>query len=277
MEQDHRTWKERIVDLQLAGKKALVTGSSAGLGESVARLLAAEGASVVVHGRDRDKAEQVVKAIEADGGQATVVVGDLGTDEGAAQVAAAAGAVDILVNNAGYFEPARGWGDLAASDWVDIYNVNVLSSVRLIQHLVPGMRERGWGRVIQIGSVVGILPQAGQPHYAASSAARHALATSLARELKDTGVTSNAVAPGGILTEVGERDLTALGRSQGWGTTWAEIEPNLLRALAPNDVGRISRPHEIAGAVLYLASPLAGSITGSTLQIDGGWYDVPAA
>ncbi|GAA0951410.1 SDR family NAD(P)-dependent oxidoreductase [Kribbella koreensis] len=265
------------MDLQLAGKKALVTGSSAGLGESVARLLAAEGASVVVHGRDRDKAEQVLKAIEADGGQGTVVVGDLGTDEGAAQVATAAGEVDILVNNAGYFEPARGWGDLAASDWADIYNVNVLSSVRLIQHLVPGMRERGWGRVIQIGSAVGIMPQAGQPHYAASNAARHALASSLARELKETGVTSNAVAPGGILTEVSERNLTALGQAQGWGTTWTEIEPNLLRALAPNDVGRISRPHEIASAVLYLASPLAGSITGTTMQVDGGWYDVPAA
>ncbi|WBQ06138.1 SDR family NAD(P)-dependent oxidoreductase [Kribbella sp. CA-293567] len=265
------------MELQLAGKRALVTGSSAGLGESVAKLLAAEGVSVVVHGRDAAKTEQVVKAIEAEGNRATFVLGDLGTDEGAAQVAATAGAVDILVNNAGYFEPARGWTDLGPADWAEMYNVNVLSSVRLIERLVPGMRERGWGRVIQIGSVVGIVPQAKQPHYSASSAARHALATSLARELKETGVTSNAVAPGGILTEVSERNLTLLGRSQGWGTTWAEIEPNLLRALAPNDIGRISRPDEIANAVVYLASPLAGSITGSTLQVDGGWYDAPAA
>ncbi|MEV8374178.1 SDR family NAD(P)-dependent oxidoreductase [Kribbella sp. NPDC056861] len=265
------------MDLQLAGKKALVTGSSAGLGASIARLLAAEGASVVVHGRDAGKAEQVVKAIEAAGGQATFVLGDLGTDEGAAQVAAGAGAVDILVNNAGYFEHSRRWDDLEAADWAAIYNVNVLSSVRLIKQLVPGMRERGWGRVIQIGSVTGNLPQVTQPHYAASNAARHTLAVALARELRETGVTSNAVAPGGILTGTAKENLTALGQAQGWGTTWDEIEPNLVRALGPNDVGRIGRPHEIAGSVLYLASPLADYITGSILKIDGGWYDAAAA
>ncbi|GAA1268188.1 3-oxoacyl-ACP reductase [Planotetraspora silvatica] len=264
------------MDLQLSGKRALVTGSSAGLGEVIARHLAAEGAAVVVHGRDEARTAAVAGSIREKGADAAVAIGDLATDAGAEEVATAAlkgGPVDILVNNVGVYDPSVGWADSSSVEWAGIYNINVISSVRMIQHLVPGMRERGWGRVIQISSVLGDLPQASQPHYAATNAARNNLAASLARELKHSGVTSNAVAAGGVLTPGIQDFLTDLGRQSGWGETWEEIEPNAVNALSPNDVGRVGRPRGYADLVSYLASPLAGYITGATLRIDGGWYD----
>lgn len=178
------------MELRLAGKRALVTGSSSGLGEEIAKVLAAEGATVVVHGRDRARTEAVAKGIREAGGQADVAIGDLGTDAGADAVAAVAGSIDVLVNNMGVFDPSISWTTVTPEDWAHTYNVNVIAGVRMIQRLVPGMRERGWGRVIQISSVTGHLPQASQPHYAASNAARDNLAASLARELKHSGVTS---------------------------------------------------------------------------------------
>ncbi|MCX5414516.1 SDR family NAD(P)-dependent oxidoreductase [Streptomyces sp. NBC_00059] len=265
------------MNLQLEGKRALVTGSSSGLGKEIAELLAAEGASVVVHGRDEGRAEAVAKGIREAGGSASVTIGDLGTDVGADEAVAAAlaaGPVDILVNNAGVYDPAADWWGTSSEQWADIHNINVISAVRMIRRLVPGMRERGWGRVIQISSVTGRLPQASQPHYAASNAARDNLAASLARELAHTGVTSNAVAAGGILVPATEEMLTALGREKGWGDTWEEIEPHAVGNLAPNDTGRIGRVGDYARLVTYLAGPGAGYINGTTLRVDGGWRDV---
>ncbi|GIF48000.1 NAD(P)-dependent dehydrogenase (short-subunit alcohol dehydrogenase family) [Asanoa ferruginea] len=256
------------MDLRLSGKRALVTGASAGLGAEIAATLAQEGAAVIVHGRDRARTEQVARVVD---GQA--VIGDLATDDGAAAVAAAAGEVDILVNNAGFYDPATGWADADAGAWAEIYNVNVLSSVRLIQKLVPAMRAKGWGRVIQISSVTGEMPAAAQPHYAASNAARLNLARSLARDLKHTGVTSNAIAAGGILVTTTRDYLMGLASANGWGDTWEEVERNAAPIRAGNDVGRIGRPREYADLVAYLASPIADYITGATIRMDGGRYD----
>lgn len=267
--------KEAPMNLQLSGRRALVTGSSSGLGEAIARRLAAEGATVVVHGRDVARTEAVAKSIVAEGGDAAVAIGDLGTDEGADAVhaaAAGAGPVDILVNNVGTYDMSLGWTTASAQQWADTYNTNVLTSVRMIQRLVPGMRERGWGRVIQISSVTGDKPAASQPHYAATNGARNSLAKSLARELRDSGVTSNTVAAGGILTPQSLEPLLTLGREHGWGQTWEAIEPRLTAELAPNDVGRIGRPEEYADVLAFLASPLSAYITGATLSVDGGWY-----
>jgi NAD(P)-dependent dehydrogenase (short-subunit alcohol dehydrogenase family) len=257
------------MDLQLHGKRALVTGASSGLGEQIATRLAAEGASVVVHGRDHARTVAVAKAIDAEH-----VIGDLGSDRGADEVydAVQDGPVDILVNNAGAYDMSAGWTTASTQDWADLYNVNVLSSVRMIQRLVPGMRERGWGRVIQISSVTGAAPAASQPHYAATNGARNSLAKSLARELRHTGVTSNAVAAGGILTPASIPPLTELGRQRGWGQDWDEIEPQLVEALAPNDIGRLGRPAEYTSLVAYLASPLSSYLTGTVIAADGGWH-----
>lgn len=266
------------MDLRLAGKRALVTGSSSGLGEAIVKLLAAEGVAVVVHGRNESRANAVAEAIRAGGGKAEIAPGDLTTDAGADAVASTAqsfGPIDILVNNAGAFNNTGvigflSWTEATATDWAQLYNNNVISGVRMIQRLVPQMRERHWGRVIQIGGGLSQQPQAGGPDYNATLAARHNLAVSLARELKDTGVTSNVVAPGAILTETARASLTHLAQAHGWGGTWEEIEHNTTQAMAPNDVGRLGRPEEIAAAVAYLASPIAAYVSGATLRVDGG-------
>ncbi|MGW2096025.1 SDR family NAD(P)-dependent oxidoreductase [Promicromonospora sukumoe] len=260
------------MDLNLSGKRALVTGSSAGLGEATARFLAAEGAAVVIHGRDQGRVETVVEAVRAAGGDATAVLGDLSTDEGAAEVARAAtadGPVDVLVNNAGFYRHLS-WTDASPQEWADTYNVNVVSGVRMIQHLVPAMRERGWGRVITIGGGLALQPMSTHPQYNATLAARHNLAVSLARDLAGSGVTSNVVSPGAILVDATQELVTEIGPARGWGSTWEEIFPNAVKALIPNDRGRFGKPDEIAAAVAYLCSDLAEYVSGATIRVDGG-------
>lgn len=260
------------MDLKLTGKRALVTGSSSGLGEAIVKLLAAEGAAVVVHGRDEGRTKAVAEAIRANGGSAEIAIGDLATDEGADAVAKAAlsgGTIDILVNNAGVL-PRQSWMGTTAEQWAQTYNINVISGVRMIQRLVPQMREQHWGRVIQIGGGLSMQPAAIGSDYNAALAARHNLAVSLARELKDTGVTSNVVSPGAILTPQGVPQLAHMAKAQGWGETPEEMERAVVQHIAPNDVGRLGRPEEIAAAVAYLGSPFADYISGATIRIDGG-------
>ncbi|WP_338704106.1 SDR family NAD(P)-dependent oxidoreductase (plasmid) [Streptomyces sp. Q6] len=260
------------MDMQLAGKRALVTGSSAGLGQAIAEALAREGATVVVHGRDEERTRGTADRIRDGDGQAEAAIGDLSTPEGAAAVAEAAlsgGTIDILVNNAGAYDQV-GWMDATPEIWAETYQSNVLSGVRMIQSLVPHMRETGWGRVIQIGGGLGAQPMAAQPHYNASLAARHNLTVSLARELKGSGITSNTVAPGAILTESVRSLLWRIAPAHGWGDTWEEIERAAAESWVPNDANRFGRPEEIAAAVVFLASPLAGYISGATLRVDGG-------
>ncbi|NBH04643.1 SDR family NAD(P)-dependent oxidoreductase [Amycolatopsis sp. SID8362] len=253
------------MDLEIAGKRALVTGSSAGLGSAIAQLLAAEGAAVVVHGRDVSRASRVASSI----GAAGVAIGDLSTDAGADAVAEAAGDVDILVNNAGSYDHLS-WTEATTADWTAMYEANVVSAVRMVHRFVPGMRARGWGRVVQIGGGLAIQPMATQPHYTATLAARHNLAVSLARELAGTGVTSNVVSPGAILVDSVRELLTSISPAQGWGTSWEEIEHAAARDLVPNDIGRLGRPEEIAAAVGYLVSPAAAYVSGATIRVDGG-------
>ncbi|GGS62635.1 3-oxoacyl-ACP reductase [Streptomyces pseudogriseolus] len=266
------TESESDMDYKLTDKRALVTGASSGLGAAIATLLASEGASVVVHGRDKERAEAVARTIQDNGGRTEVVLGDLATDEGADAVASGAlanGPIDILVNNAGYYRHLT-WTDASVDDWRDTYEANVLSGVRMIKRLVPQMRERNWGRVIQIGGGLAVTPMAGHPHYNASLAARHNLAVSLARELAGTGVTSNTVAPGAILVDAVKDLLTGIAPDRSWGETWEEIERDATAHLLPNDRGRLGRPEEVAGAVLYLTSPLADYVSGAILRVDGG-------
>jgi NAD(P)-dependent dehydrogenase (short-subunit alcohol dehydrogenase family) len=263
------------MDLELSGKRVLVTGSSSGLGEAMALLLAAEGAEVVVHGRDEPRTKSVAAAITKSGGKAEYTIGDLATDEGAdvvADAALAGGAIDVLVNNAGSYKHLS-WTAATPEDWRETYEVNVISGVRMVQRLVPQMRERGWGRVITIGGGLAIQPMNSHPQYNATLAARHNLAVSLARELKDTGVTSNVISPGAIVVEAVKDLLMQIAPQRGWGESWEEIERASTEQLVPNDIGRMGRPNEIATAVAFLASPLAGYISGATIRIDGGFIN----
>ncbi|MEI6946470.1 SDR family NAD(P)-dependent oxidoreductase [Paraflavisolibacter sp. H34] len=260
------------MDYKLAGKRALVTGSSAGLGAAIALMLATEGVHVIVHGRNADRTNAVVQQIIEAGGSSEAALGDLATDEGAdhvARLALAGGPVDILVNNAGFYAHTS-WSNTSCQDWLDVYNVNVISYVRMIQRIVPAMKPQGWGRVINIGGGLGIQPINDLPHYNASLAARHNLSVSLARQLSGTGITSNVVAPGAIMNGGVEQWLRQAAPQKGWGTELGEMERLAVKELVPNDAGRFGRQEEVAAAVVYLASPYADYVSGALLRVDAG-------
>ncbi len=260
------------MDLQLDGKRALVTGSSSGIGEQIAKTLAAEGASVVVHGRREEEVRRVVEEITAAGGKAFRAVGELGSDKQASAVADAAvaafGGVDILVNNAGAF-PMKDFLETTADDWNGLFNDNVTSVVRLVTRLVPAMKDRKWGRVITIGSFLGPMPEPFVAVYAATKMANINQSVSLARALGGTGVTSNTVSPGPIRTpgmEAGARQMIEM---QGGTYDFAAFEEFYVKQ-AKLPAGRIGSPTDIADAVAFLASTRSGFITGANLRVDGG-------
>jgi len=265
------------MDLRLDGKRALVTGSSAGIGTGIAETLAREGAATVVHGRDRDRAEAVAARIREAGGRAAVAVGDLSTDAGAAAVAEAAsaafGGIDILVNNAGGRSSDAGvvnWLGAEPRDWLDTYEMNTVAALRMIRHLAPAMKERGWGRLIQIGSTAGTSPNAGAPHYGAAKAALVNLTVSLAKAFSRTGVTANTVSPGMVRTPALDAWLDGIAREKGWAGDRRRSEAWVLENIVHQSVGRIGTPEDIAGLVAFVASPLGDFINGANLRIDGG-------
>lgn len=261
------------MDLQLEGKRALVTGSTSGIGEVIAKALAKEGVTVVVHGRRVEEAERVVKEIAAGGGKAVFVLGDLSEDTTATRVAmqaiSAFGGIDILVNNSGAF-PQQGWFDGKLSVWVDLYNQNVGSMVRMIQHIIPQMREHGWGRVVNLASIVASLPRPNGPHYSATKAAIINITVSLAKELTGTGITVNAVSPGIIHTPAIEQIFGGIAKQKGWGDEWSEIEKRIVKEVAPNPCVRIGCPEDVAYVVAFLVSPQASYINAANIRVDGG-------
>jgi 3-oxoacyl-[acyl-carrier protein] reductase len=261
------------MDLALTGKRALVTGSTGGIGEGITKILAQEGASIVVQGRNESAARRVQQEIEAAGGKAIVAIGDLSTDEGAKRVVDKAlaefGAIDILVNNAGAYE-VRGWADATPQQWLDTFNQNVLSMVRMIRLLSPQMRKQGWGRIIQISSMVGVQPMGALPDYNVTKAAVINMTVSLAKELANTGVTVNTVTPGPIMTSGWIEWARSIAKTRSWGDDLAQIERRVVQEMLPNSVGRVGRVDDVANAVAFIASPLAGFINGANLRVDGG-------
>ncbi len=261
------------MDLGLKGKRALVTGSSTGIGEAIAKTLAAEGALVIVHGRRELEAKQVACEIAAAGGRAEVILGDLARDDEAASVAekalAAFGGIDILVNNAGAF-PIRDWMAASPDDWLNVYNQNAVSMVRLIQRIVPQMKDRGWGRIVNIGTNVSITPAPHLPEYSASKAAVVNLTGSLAKSLHGSGVTANVVSPGPILTPGAEQMLQTHALNFGWEGDLGQIEARFVKEFVPNLIGRMGRPQEVADVVAFVASPRSSYINCANIVVDGG-------
>lgn len=260
------------MDLQLDGKRALVTGSTSGIGEQIARTLAAEGVRVVVHGRREDEARRVVRAIAAAGGIAASALGDLGSDEEASRVVAEAttafGGIDILVNNAGAF-PMKPWLQSTAEEWLGLYNANVGSVVRLVTQLVPAMVERRWGRVVMLGSFLGPMPGPPVANYGTTKIANIAQAVSLAKELAGTGVTTNTVSPGPIRTPGMEAGAREMMESQGQTYSFEAFERFYVEQTRLS-AGKIGSPLDVANMVAFLSSPLADFITGSNFRVDGG-------
>ena len=262
------------MDLRLDGKRALVTGSSAGIGAAVAKRLAHEGASVVVHGRDEARARAVAGTIASAGGRARVVIGDLGNDSGAEKVRdgalAAFGGIDILINNAGGYSAAE-WFDTTPESWRRFYEEDVVSCVRMIQALAPGMRKAGWGRIINIASGIATAPGAVMADYAAAKAAMVNATVSLSKSLAGSGVGACTVSPGLILTEGVEKILRGAAKERNWSDEWNAIQARWFsEVLGSSSVKRLGTIDEVAHFVTFVASPVADYIVGANLRIDGG-------
>lgn len=257
------------MDLLLRGKRALITGSSSGIGAGIASMLAAEGCAVVVHGRDHARAAQVA----ADIGAAAVAIGDLGTDAGADAVAAAAGEIDVLVNNAGGAAgtSAMRWTEVDSAAWIETYQMNTIAAARMIRRLLPAMQAKSWGRIINIASAAATQPIAYGPDYGAAKGATLNLTVSLAKSLGACGVTVNSISPGVIMTPAVQRWMDALAAARGWtNLTAAEIELKLTAEITFVPVGRVGRVEDIGHAVCMIASPRAGYMTGANIRVDGG-------
>lgn len=266
------------MDLQLQDKKALITGSSKGIGEAVARKLATENAIVIVHGRNAAHTQKVANDIIALGGRAHAVVADLTQDDDVQRmfevVEKRVGAIDILVNNAGGSGGAReGWADTQPASWTAAYDRNVLAALRVTTRVLPAMRLAKWGRVINMSSLAATMAPPSAPDYSACKAAMNAMTTSMAKAVAADGVTVNAVSPGTIHSATLDARFRAVAKEQGIAgedALWEDVERAVLPLFAQVPVGRVGQLDDIANAIAFLASPLSGYITGINLRIDGG-------
>jgi len=264
------------MDLKLTGKRALVTGSSSGIGAEIARMLAGEGATALVHGRNQERVDAVVAQIRAAGGHAEAILGDLNSSEEIATVIQVvervSNGIDILVNNVGGSTSVAHptWFDASPEEWAKNYDQNLIPAVRLIQAFVPGMRERGWGRVIQISSRNAISPHAQFAGYGAAKAALNNLTLSLSKALAGTGVTSNGIMPGLIYTPQLDSWFAEVAQKQAGSDDPKAGQEFVLKNIIHQTVDRLGEPRDIAAAVCYLASPLSDFMTGTTFRIDGG-------
>ena len=258
------------MDLQLTNKKALVTGSTAGIGFAIASLLAQEGAAVVVNGRSRGRVDAAVKRIRqaAKNGEVRGVAADLGTKEGVDVLTGSVPALDILVNNLGIFEP-KPFPDISDEDWLRFFEVNVLSGVRLSRFYLPQMLQKNWGRIVFISSESGLNIPVEMIHYGVTKTAQIALARGLAETAAGSAVTVNSVLPGLSRTCGAERFLGGLAKAQ--GADAATFEREFLRTARPCSLlKRLATPEEVAAQAAYVCSPRASATNGAALRVEGG-------
>ena len=262
------------MDLKLKGRRALVTGSSSGIGEAIVRMLTEEGARVVVHGRNRERAEAIAAQIGAVG----VAIGELADEGGAARVHAEAvatlgGNVEILINNAGgnsEGNTSKAPAAIPIADFISNYRANTLGAVELCQLCVPDMVAAKFGRIINVSSAVAVQPNNMGVDYSAAKAALNNFTVSLAGSLRGVNVTANILSPGIIMVD----DLLRFGR-QKFGNpdmSFDEVSDRFAseKVFDMPPAGRLGKPEELAMVACMLASPLSGFITGANYRVDGG-------
>jgi len=258
------------MQLDFTGKTALVTGSDRNTGAVIARQLAHCGATVILHSNHSDGSAASAAATLQ---HSFVVEGDIATATGCeavlAQLHAQALTVDILVNNYGTASFAT-WDSSGTEDWLDMYQKNVLSVVRLVQGILPEMKRKQWGRIANLGTIGSHRPGRIMPHYYAAKGALANLGVSLAQELAGTGITVNTVSPGLIHTPDLEAGYRARALKKGWGDDWQDIVQHIVAEDFPNPCGRLATCEEVADLVLFLCSDNAGFINGQNIRIDGG-------
>jgi 3-oxoacyl-[acyl-carrier protein] reductase len=263
------------MDLGLEGRVALVTGSFRGTGAGIARVLASEGATVLVHGLEPGQAEGTVRTITDAHGRCHAVVGDVRTEHGTAALVAdvrnTVDRVDIVINNYGVAEGSD-WEASDTESWHGSYDTNVVSAVRVTKAFLPDMRTAGWGRVVFVATVGATRPGDRIPEYYAAKGALPSIAVGLAKHLAGTGITVNCVSPGVIATaEVVER-FTERARREGIGTDWPSVERLILTAMT-NPSGRVPTPEDVGRFIALAVGEPAWHLNGAHLRFDGGAAD----
>jgi len=258
------------MDLGIKGRLALVTGSTMGIGRAIAETLAAEGARVIVNGRNETTVKDAVAALSRRGA-AHGIAADLATAAGARKVldaVARIGPVDILVNNVGFFE-VKEFAEISDRDWLDMFELNVMSGVRLSRALLPGMLERDWGRIVFISSDQSAKPYPGMAPYAMSKAAQVSIARSLAELTKGTRVTVNSALVAPTWSEGVEAFLKKI--APGLGKTVDEMRTAYFDTTGADSLlQRWATPEEIAAQIAFLCSERASAINGAAQRVDGG-------
>lgn len=253
-----------FMNLQLDGKTALVTGSTAGIGLAIATALAKEGATVIVNGRTQDRVDGAVR----NSGAAYGITADLGTEAGARVVVARFPSVDILVNNLGIFEP-KPFEQISDDDWRRFFEVNVMSGVRLSRHYIGAMKRNNWGRIIFISSESALQIPVEMIHYGMTKTAQLAISRGLAETTAGTAVTVNAVLPGPTESEGVVGFVNSLAMEK--GVERGEVEKEFFEKARPSSIlQRFATPEEVASVVAFVASPLASAINGAAVRADGG-------
>ena len=262
--------------IDLTGRKAVVTGSTEGIGLAIAAGLAAAGAATVVNGRTQAKVDRAIESIRRTVPQAQVsgIAADLGTAAGCRSLAEAVGDTDILVNNVGIFE-AKPFFQVPDEDWEQMFQVNVMSGVRLSRALMPAMIDRDWGRIVFISSESALNIPVEMVHYGFSKTAMLAVSRGLAKIAKSTSVTVNAVLPVSTLSEGVEQMFSSQATRE--GKTLEEVGNSFIANHRPGSlIGRLASPEEVANLVVYVCSPQASATTGAALRVDGGLVDTIA-
>jgi NAD(P)-dependent dehydrogenase (short-subunit alcohol dehydrogenase family) len=258
------------MNLELDGKRALVTGSTAGIGYAIAEGLAREGVDVIVNGRTDERVEQAIKSILTSHPQAKVegLAANLGNADGVRAAVQRLRDVDILVNNLGIFEPKR-FEQIPDEDWIRFFEVNVMSGVRLCREYLPGMKKRNWGRIVFISSESAVQIPAEMIHYGMTKTAQLAISRGLAETTAGTGVTVNTVLAGPTASEGVNVFVDRLAAAS--HKTKAEFETEFFRGVRPSSLlQRFARPDEVAALVVFLCSPLSSATNGAALRADGG-------
>jgi len=258
------------MDLGLRGKRALVTGSTAGIGFAAARALAIEGAQVTVNGRTEARVDSAVSRLRGELSGATVdgVAADLSTGDGCQALIRRLPDVDVLVNNLGIFEP-KPFDQIPDADWMRFFETNVLSGIRLARHYVRGMRSRNWGRIVFVSSESALQIPTEMIHYGMTKTAQLAVSRGLAETLAGTGVTVNSVLPGPTASE-GVGEFVARMAAER-GSDAATMEREFFATARPSSVlRRFATPDEVAAMIAYVCSTQASATTGAALRVDGG-------
>jgi NAD(P)-dependent dehydrogenase (short-subunit alcohol dehydrogenase family) len=257
------------MDMQLKGKLALVSGSTAGIGHAIAAGLAAEGARVIVNGRTQASVDEAIGRITAaDGGGVLGFAGDLSKRTVAEALVRKFPDIEILINNLGIFEP-KPFEDIPDEDWMRFFDVNVLSGVRLARLCLPAMRKADWGRIIFISSESAVQIPAEMIHYGMTKTAQLAVARGLAESLAGTQITVNSVLPGPTKSRGVDDFVGALAKAE--GMTFEAYEKEFFEKVRPTSlIKRFETTTEVASMVTYIASPLSSGTTGAALRVDGG-------